>query len=50
MAKTLSRYKVVDKHTGATVRRYRDERHATWAASKLCEEMRSPKRYEAKPV
>lgn len=50
MRNTMFTHKVVDRHTGATVRRYRGERHATWAAAKLCQEMKSPKRYQAKAI
>lgn len=50
MRKTMYTHKIVDRHTGATVRRYRGERHAVWAAAKLCQEMNSPKRYMAQVI
>lgn len=35
--KTPNRFKVQDKHTGATVKRYATERAAVWSAAKLCD-------------
>lgn len=47
--RTMWTHKVVDRHTGKVVRSYTSERHAVWAAGKLCEEMHSPKRYTVEP-